>query len=111
MAADPYELPHFKREVDDSWRQEAHCRDTDTAAFYGAAKNVATDLCAECSVTWECFAFAATNDIGFGVWGGLETSQRRSLLRSHAWALTPRVREAHARAMTSLRCNSKRRRK
>lgn len=109
MTHDPYELPSFLPERNSEWRLRAVCHDTDTNAFYGRAVSDAKhELCAKCPVAWECFSFAAINDIGTGVWGGLEPTERRSLLRVNAWALTPKTRRDHEHRMEILRRRKRR---
>jgi WhiB family transcriptional regulator, redox-sensing transcriptional regulator len=67
-----------------SWLDRARCRGTDPERFFvrGAAQaKPAVRLCQACPVREECLDYALTNDIDFGVWGGLTERQRRSLQR------------------------------
>lgn len=67
-----------------SWLDDARCRGTDPDRFFvrGAAQaKPAVRICQGCPVQEECLDYALTNDIDFGVWGGLTERQRRSLRR------------------------------
>jgi WhiB family redox-sensing transcriptional regulator len=44
------------------------------------AKLRGRELCAICSVSPECLAYALRNRIPYGVWGGMTTAERRRLL-------------------------------
>ena len=44
-------------------------------------ENDAVKICAECPLVQECLAFALTEQIQFGVWGGLNEQNRKELLR------------------------------
>lgn len=69
---------------DASWAERAACRGTNPDSFFvrGAAQaRPAQQLCGGCGVREACLDYALTNDIDFGVWGGLTERQRRSLQR------------------------------
>lgn len=66
------------------WRQDAACRDLDTAMFFpdtdkeaGAAQAV----CATCPVRVACLEFALVTRQDDGVWGGLTENERRRVRR------------------------------
>lgn len=66
------------------WLDRARCRGSDPEQFFvrGAAQaKPAVRMCQGCPVKEECLEYALTNDIDFGVWGGLTERQRRTLLR------------------------------
>ena len=66
------------------WRQDAACRDLDTAIFFpetdGAAA-AAKAVCATCPVREACLQFALITRQDDGVWGGLDENERRRLRR------------------------------
>ncbi len=69
------------------WQRSAACRDTGPTIFFpaGTAKLARVDeeqakaLCASCSVRVRCLAFAVEHDEAYGVWGGLNPEERRTL--------------------------------
>jgi WhiB family transcriptional regulator, redox-sensing transcriptional regulator len=86
----------------DRWRQEAACRNVDTALFFPeepaedgeavlldpidlarAKANTAKALlvCASCPVREQCLEFAIATRQMDGIWGGLNADQRRSVRR------------------------------
>lgn len=75
----------------DDWRHQALCRRTDRAAFFPlgaasparAAVDRATTFCGFCPVRKTCAVWAVTENMEFGVWGGLSEDTRRSI-RRHA---------------------------
>ena len=52
----------------------------------GDAAQVAKALCAGCGVRERCLAYALANAMPAGIWGGLTTSQRDTLLRGQRTA-------------------------
>ena len=68
----------------DDWRQDAACRDLDTAIFFpDTDEEVAAALavCATCPVREACLEFALVTRQDDGVWGGLTETERRRLRR------------------------------
>lgn len=68
----------------DRWAESAACRTAirpDALFVRGAAQNRAKQLCSQCPVRTECLAEALTNNIEWGVWGGMTERERRALLR------------------------------
>lgn len=66
-----------------NWKDYAKCKeDTPDALFVrGAEQNIAKLVCSRCVVKEECLSEALTNQIEWGVWGGLTERERRALLR------------------------------
>lgn len=71
------------------WAVQAACRDADPNHFYppeGAERRaereaLAKRICAECVVRGDCLEQALTRGESYGIWGGLNEVERRSLLR------------------------------
>jgi WhiB family transcriptional regulator, redox-sensing transcriptional regulator len=66
------------------WRQDAACRDLDTAIFFpetDEAAAAAKAVCATCPVREACLQFALITRQDDGVWGGLDENERRRLRR------------------------------
>ena len=71
------------------WRRLAACRDEDTNLFFpngetGEALDqaeAAKAICAACPVRLECLKFAVTTNQPYGIFGGLNESERKSLRR------------------------------
>lgn len=91
MAAENWEV---------GWQWRAACRGDDAAVFFPphhlekkrdklAREAQAKILCSGCPVRVECLEFAVRTREPYGVWGGLNELERRSLIRD---------REAGARA-------------
>lgn len=86
------ELPVLNDWGDDKWRTKAACADSDTEKFF--PRRGGTDAsfivaqaqvtCASCTVRKECLEFALTNNIKYGIWGGVTTDKRRGLLIENA---------------------------
>jgi WhiB family transcriptional regulator, redox-sensing transcriptional regulator len=68
--------------VDDAWRLDALCAETDPEAFFpekGGSTREAKRVCSGCAVRVECLESALANDERFGIWGGLSERERRRL--------------------------------
>jgi WhiB family redox-sensing transcriptional regulator len=66
------------------WREDAACRDLDTAIFFpetDEATAAAKAVCATCPVREACLQFALVTRQDDGVWGGLDENERRRLRR------------------------------
>ncbi len=69
----------------DRWRNDAACRDVDTAIFFSELPEgieAAKAVCAPCPVREVCLYFALTTRQDNGVWGGLDEDQRRRVSRN-----------------------------
>jgi WhiB family redox-sensing transcriptional regulator len=66
------------------WRQQAACRDADTAIFFpdsDTEAGPALAVCATCPVREACLEFALATNQADGVWGGATETERRRLRR------------------------------
>lgn len=69
------------------WQAEAECRsDVDPELFFPdrstrIATEMAREVCNRCVVKDKCLEYALDNNEPFGIWGGLNEEERRSLLR------------------------------
>ena len=62
------------------WRDEAYCKDTDPSLFFDDTnKNLAKAYCRLCEVQQECLDYAINNSERYGVYGGLDPSERSNL--------------------------------
>ena len=80
-------------EWDMGWQYRAACRGEDAEMFFApnyferkeekeAREAQAKDICARCPVREECLEYALRNREPHGIWGGLNESERKSLIRS-----------------------------
>ena len=86
---------------DQEWQEAAACRRTPVELFFPLAEQEADDakeVCQTCLVKEPCLEFAIEAGERFGVWGGLTSQERRSLVakrraraRAAAAALEVRV--------------------
>jgi WhiB family redox-sensing transcriptional regulator len=68
----------------DLWREDAACRDLDTAIFFPETDDdvaAAKAVCATCPVRESCLEFALVTRQDDGVWGGLDENERRRVRR------------------------------
>lgn len=73
------------------WQYEGHCRSADPATFFSPETErgprrrqreaAAKALCATCPVRRECLDHALSVQEPYGVWGGLNTTERKHLLK------------------------------
>lgn len=64
---------------DDSWRDKARCKGSDTSVFYperGSNGTTAKLVCFGCSVREQCAKFAINNSLRDGIFGGLTDKER-----------------------------------
>jgi len=68
--------------------KDAPCQSVDPETFFPDPTDVlktreAKSLCKQCKPETknDCLTFALTNKIGYGIWGGLTTDERRNLKR------------------------------
>jgi WhiB family redox-sensing transcriptional regulator len=67
-----------------SWRESALCRQVDPELFFpekGELGAPAKQVCARCEVRAECLTEALHRRERYGIWGGLSTGERLTLLR------------------------------
>jgi WhiB family redox-sensing transcriptional regulator len=69
------------------WMHDAECTRANPELFYpepaGRSVDQAKAVCARCTVTDQCLAFALEHgEIDYGVWGGLTVKERRQLVPS-----------------------------
>jgi WhiB family redox-sensing transcriptional regulator len=66
------------------WTARASCTETDPGIFFPPHGDPATEarqICARCPVRDDCLAYALDADERYGIWGGLDPDERRSLRR------------------------------
>ncbi len=77
--------------TDDSWRNEAACRDTDPDLFFpvgttGPAieqiKN-AKAVCRQCDAQADCLRYALETNQDSGIWGGTSEEERRKIRKTY----------------------------
>lgn len=69
------------------WEEGAACGRFDPELFFGttaADERRAKAICGTCPVRIECLTAALSGPIDFGVWGGLNERERRTLRRRHS---------------------------
>ena len=79
-----------------AWHRDALCAEYPHVEFFvdrGEATEPAKAICARCLVRDDCLAYALTERIAHGVWGGLSERERRRLREA---AETPDTRERAA---------------
>ena len=80
-------------EADVGWQRLASCRGEDAAFFFAPAyfekrreklarEAVAKRICATCPVLELCLDFALGTQEAHGVWGGLNETERRAILKA-----------------------------
>ena len=80
----PQLLQDARSDTARGWAARALCVGFDPEAFFPPGDAPATEaraICAACPVRGQCLAYAITADEPFGIWGGLDTRQRRTLRR------------------------------
>jgi WhiB family redox-sensing transcriptional regulator len=73
-------------EPDVNWRGEAACTGVDSELFFPvsedeSASEAAKAICAQCPVREACLQYALATNQTAGVWGGLDSGERRRLRR------------------------------
>lgn len=66
------------------WQEKARCHSYDPEIFFDPrvrAERRAKAICGKCAVRTQCLAVALESRAEFGVWGGLNGKERRSLIR------------------------------
>jgi WhiB family redox-sensing transcriptional regulator len=88
----PNEMTHTTHEDTPAWQFHAACRGEDSGLFFApsyfeqraekeAREAKAKAICAHCPVLIDCLEFAVRIRENHGVWGGLNESERRALVR------------------------------
>ena len=70
--------------LDQFWRLDALCAQTDPELFFpakGERAPAAKAICGRCAVREQCLAFALGTGELYGVWGGLSADERKKFLR------------------------------
>lgn len=67
---------------------QASCAEVQPDLFFSETGNhietrLAKSVCAQCPVIEQCLEYALAYRMEFGVWGGLSSQERKSLLRKH----------------------------
>lgn len=92
---------HFGSSVDRdgdgplAWQGDALCAQTDIEAFFpehGSSVRAAKKICAMCEVKGQCLRYALENDEKSGVWGGLDSRERKALKKRGGLALEQAMR-------------------
>ena len=66
------------------WQEDAACRSTDIELFFSVEdedQRAALEHCRNCPVQQECLQYAIENREMYGIWGGMQESERRSIIR------------------------------
>jgi WhiB family redox-sensing transcriptional regulator len=82
---------------DESWREEAACRDTHPDLFFPVGTTgpaleqiaAAKAVCERCDVRGPCLEFALSTNQESGIWGGTSEEERRKLRK--VWLVTGHV--------------------
>ncbi len=73
-------------EPQEPWREAAACRNLDVAVFFPTDESEdatleAKAICVTCPVAESCLQYALSTNQPEGVWGGLDSNERRRLRR------------------------------
>ncbi|MFV1969898.1 MAG: WhiB family transcriptional regulator [Acidimicrobiia bacterium] len=73
-------------EPDVGWREAAACSGVESDTFFPASEEesaaaAAKRICAECPVSEACLQYALVTNQAAGVWGGLDSGERRRMRR------------------------------
>lgn len=82
----------FAAEYENDWRSRAACRTLDPNLFFAgdafenksekeAREAEAKAVCAGCGVRQDCLDYSFAAGERYGIWGGMNASERRTLLR------------------------------
>lgn len=78
-----------------TWQDRALCAEVDADMFFPDSDRdaaAAVQVCSRCDVRRRCLEYAISNDVRYGVWGGL-TERDRDLIRK---LVNKRVSARHA---------------
>ena len=70
-----------------TWHDFGNCLGADPDLFFperGASAKEAKEVCRGCVVRDDCLEYALQNSEKFGVWGGMDEAERRSIRRQRA---------------------------
>lgn len=70
-----------------TWQDKALCAQTDPEAFFpekGGSVHPAKRVCRRCDVRAECLEYALSQEVQWGIYGGLSAVERQHLKRSRA---------------------------
>jgi WhiB family redox-sensing transcriptional regulator len=77
------ELGHeYIGSLENDWRNKAECKGASVNEMFppdASSEVVAKEYCCRCSVTEQCLAAAINNNERYGIWGGLNATERRLL--------------------------------
>jgi len=68
------------------WAARARCADADPELFFPPGDGPATEarqICSQCPVRDDCLTYALDAGEQYGIWGGLDPTERRNLRRRH----------------------------
>ncbi|MGH2828849.1 MAG: WhiB family transcriptional regulator [Actinomycetota bacterium] len=86
---------HAPRDLEDGWQTLARCRGADATLFFSPAAVESKDekdareakakaICRECPVRADCLDFALYTREPYGIWGGMNETERRRLMARRA---------------------------
>ncbi|MFJ5557426.1 WhiB family transcriptional regulator [Streptomyces sp. NPDC093250] len=76
---------HTVPSLDLAWQEQALCAQTGGELFFpepGSSVREAKRICGLCPIRATCLEYALTNDMRFGVWGGMSEKERMELRRT-----------------------------
>lgn len=83
-----YQRSHLPQRIyiDADWPQEAICNQTDPEIFFPRkgedhTANKAKHICRQCPVQTQCLDYALKHNEHYGIWGGYNDTERRTLKR------------------------------
>lgn len=90
-------LRNYDQIGDESWMEAALCKVVhEGRTWFSAGKNDierAKEVCRECSVDWECLRWSIVTGQRDGIWGGLDETERRPLIKDFELHLEENQRE------------------
>ena len=66
------------------WQQDKQCTPSTAELFFpdtGESSKFAKEICRKCTVSEACLAYALSTSEKFGIWGGLDSAERKKLQR------------------------------
>ena len=83
------------------WQEDAACRGADIDIFFSLDEDdqrQALELCQACPVREQCLRDAIEHREMYGIWGGMQESDRRSIIRERRRQERERRKQAHEAA-------------